>query len=294
MSGNQDHSNIDKNLKIGIVLNTGFTIFEFIVGILSGSLALVSDSGHNLTDSLSLLVSFFARKIARRDADSKQTYGYGRITILAALINALILLLLAIYIFHEAYRRTIEPKTLEGSLIMVVAAVGIVVNLSIALLFRKSRDDLNIKSAFYNMALDALASVGALIAGLLILITKQPVFDSIISIVIGTMLIFSAWRVVKDAFHVLLEGVPEGVNFDKVKEAIISQNSLIKAVDDLHIWAISSQMSALSCHIVIEECDLDKSMQIVEEIKKILKERFQIEHATIETELVECLPDKNG
>lgn len=293
MSGPNEQSNIDKNLKIGIALNSGFTIFEFIAGILSGSLALVSDSGHNLTDSLSLLVSFFAREISRRKADEKQTYGYGRVTILAALINALILLLLAIYIFHEAYRRTIEPKHVDGSLIMIVAAVGIVINLSIALLFRKNRDDLNIRSAFYNMALDALASVGALIAGLLILITKQPFFDSIISIIIGIMLIFSAWRVVKDAFRVLLEGIPEGINFDKVKETIISQNSLIKAVDDLHIWAISSQMSALSCHIVIEECDLDKSMQIVEEIKKTLKEKFHIEHATIETELVECLPDSS-
>lgn len=284
------YSNIDRNLKIGLVLNTGFTIFEFIIGILSGSLALVSDSGHNLTDSLSLLISFFARKIARRNVDEKQTYGYGRVTILAALINALILLLLAIYIFHEAYRRTLEPKHIEGSLIMIVAAVGIVINLSIALLFRKNRDDLNIKSAFYNMALDALASVGALVAGFLILLTKQPVFDSIISVLIGTMLIFSAWRVVKDGFHVLLEGVPEGINFEKVKETIISQNSLIKAVDDLHIWAISSQMSALSCHIVIEECDLDKSMEIVQKIKKELKDKFKIQHATVEAELVECYP----
>lgn len=291
MSADHHNQKLDSKLKLGIVLNTGFTIFEFIVGVFSGSLALISDAGHNLTDSLSLLISYFGNKVAKREANEEHTYGYGRATILTALLNALILLGLAVFIFYEAYQRILNPQPVEGSFIAIVAFFGIIINFSIAMLFRKDKEDLNIKSAYISMLYDALASVSAFVAGILIILTKQTIFDPIISIVIGLLVLKSGWGVIREALHVLLEGVPKGINFDKVKEAISGQDSLIKAVDDLHIWAISSQMSALSCHIIIEECDLEKSMQIVEEIKKTLKEKFHIEHATIETELLKCLPD---
>ncbi len=290
MSGVHGSQNLDNKLKIGIVLNTGFTIFEFSIGIMSGSLALISDAGHNLTDSLSLLISYFGNRVAKKDANEEHTYGYGRATILTALLNAVILLSLSIFIFYEAYQRILNPEPVQGILVALVAFVGICVNGAIAFIFYKEQSDLNLKSAYINMLFDALASVGALIAGILIIFTKMTIFDPIASIIIGLFVLRAGWSVVRDAVHVLLEGVPSGVNMEKVKEAIIENNRLIKTVDDLHIWAISSQYAALSCHIVIEECDLGKSMQIVEEIKKTLKENFHIEHATIETELVECLP----
>lgn len=292
MSEGHDHnySNLDNKLKLGIVLNAGFTIFEFIVGILSGSLALVSDAGHNLTDSTSLVISFFARKIAKREANPEHTYGYGRATILAALINGTILFLLAFYIFYEAYRRLNNPTYVEGGLVMAVAFVGILINTSIAFLFKGNKDDLNIRSAYLNMLFDALASVGALIAGLLIILTKLTIFDSLISILIGVFLLRSSWYVVRDAMHVLLEGVPEGIDMKSVKEEIMNVSPLVKNIDDLHIWTISSQKAALSCHVVLEECDLDKSMEVVQDIKNRLHNKFKIEHATIETELVACLP----
>lgn len=292
MSNTHNHinSNLDNKLKLGIVLNIGFTIFEFFVGILSGSLALVSDAGHNLTDSTSLIVSFFARKIAKRDANLEYSYGYGRATILAALINGLTLFTLAFYIFYEAYNRFLNPQPVNGLLVMVVAAVGMSMNLSIAFLFRNNKEDLNIKSAYLNMLFDALASLGALVAGLLIVLTGSSIFDPLISALIGVLLIRSGFSVIKAAVHILVEGVPEGVDMQQVKEAMKSVNPLIKNIDDLHIWALSSESSALSSHIVLEECDLDKSMQIVEQIKKELKDKFKIGHATIEIELVECLP----
>ena len=170
---------------------------------------------------------------------------------------------------------------------MIVAFVGILVNTSIALLFRNSKSDLNIRSAYTNMLFDALASVGALLAGFLIIVTKQPIFDSLISIVIGLFLIRSSWSVVRAAMHVLLEGVPEGLKPEEIKKVILAVPS-IKAIDDLHIWAISSHYAALSCHITIENCDLEKSTQLVKQIKDELRRSFHIEHATIETELIQC------
>ena len=294
MSEVHGSQNLDNKLKIGIILNTGFTIFEFVIGVFSGSLALISDAGHNLTDSLSLLISYFGNRVAKKDANEEHTYGYGRATILTALLNAVILLSLSIFIFYEAYQRILNPEPVQGMLVALVAFVGICINGAIAFIFHKEQSDLNIKSAYVNMLFDALASVGALIAGILIILTKMTIFDPIASIIIGLFVLRAGWSVVRDAVHVLLEGVPEGVNMEKVKEVIIENNKLIKAVDDLHIWAISSHMSALSCHLVIEECDLDKSIQIVEDVKKSLKEKFHIEHATIETELVECLPDSKA
>ncbi len=284
-------TNLDNKLKLGLVLNTAFTIFEFAVGILSGSLALISDAGHNLSDSLSLLIAFFAQKVARRDANLDHSYGYGRATILSALLNGLILVLLAGYIFYEAIYRIMHPVPVEGGLIMVVAFIGILVNGSIALIFRKNQEDLNIRGAYINMFYDTLASVGAVLAGFLIIITKQTVFDSAISILIGILLLRSSWGVVRSAMHVLLEGVPEGMSADKIKEAILNVPQ-IKHVDDLHIWAISSHFAALSCHVVIENCDLDESTKLVQQIKETLHDEFKIEHATIETELTECPPGK--
>lgn len=284
-------SSLDNKLKLGLALNTSFTIIEFIAGILSGSLALTSDAGHNLTDSLSILISFFGNKISKREANEDHSYGYGRASILTALLNGFILILLAGYIFYEAFRRITKPEPVEGGVVMLIAFIGILVNGSIALLFRKEKADLNIRGAYVNMFFDMLASVGALLAGLLIVITGQTIFDPIISILIGILLVRSSISVVRDAMHVLLEGVPEGIDAKKVKDAILALPK-IKNVDDLHIWAISSRLSALSCHIVIEDCDMEESTKIVKQVKEDLHKSFNIEHATIETELTECPPDK--
>lgn len=283
-------TNLDNKLKLGLVLNTGFTIFEFSVGIISGSLALTSDAGHNLTDSLSLLIALFANKIAKREANVEHSYGYGRATILAAFINGLILVLLAGYIFYEAIKRFENPEPVDGGIVMVVAFVGILVNGGVALIFRKNNNDLNIRSAYTNMFFDMLASIGALLAGLLIILTRLTFFDSFISILIGVLLLRSSWAVIRDAMHVLLEGIPEGLDIKKVEETILKFPK-IKNVDDLHVWAISSHFAALSCHVVMEDCNLEESIKIIKRIKEELKIKFNIEHATIEIELIKCEPN---
>lgn len=280
-------SNIGGKLKLGFYLNTGFTLIEFIAGILSGSLALISDAGHNLTDSLSILISFFGNKIAKREANEGHTYGYGRASILTALLNGIILIILAVYVFYAAFQRIAKPMFVEGGVITIVAFVGILVNGGIALLFRNDKDDLNVRSTYVNMFFDTLASVGALFAGILITLTGNNVFDPVIGILIGVLLVRSSMEIINDAVHVLLDGVPEGIDVKKVKEAILEVQE-IKNVDDLHIWALSSRSSALSCHITIENCDVRQSMKIIDHVKKELHRKFNIEHATIETEITGC------
>lgn len=285
MSGQHETPpNLDNKLKLGFILNSGFTIFEFFIGIVSGSLALVSDAAHNLTDSLSLLVSYLATKVAKKQANQDKTYGYGRATVLAAVINSLILLGLAVYIFTEAYQRFQDPQTVEGGLVMVVAFVGILINGSIAYLFFKSRGDLNIRSAFLNMALDALASVGALLAGLFIILTGNTLADPIISIIIGFMLLYSGWSVIKTALHLLFEGVPEGTDIPAIQRAVLAVPD-VKGMDDLHIWALSTTSAAFSCHLIIKDSNLKESILLKEKLKRLLSEKFGIEHATVEIEL---------
>ena len=290
MSTSHHPQNLNNKFKLGIILNTIFTIFEFIVGFASGSLALISDAGHNLTDSLSLLIAYLGNKVSKREANEDHTFGYSRATVLTALLNAIILLSLSLFIFYEAYIRIFNPEPVQGGLVAVVALVGIFINGSIALLFRSEQSDLNARSAYINMLFDALASVGALVAGLLILFTGITVFEPIASIIIGLFVLRVGWAVVRDALHILLEGVPSGIKTELVRASILEASPDIKNVDDLHIWALSSHLAALSCHIVIEDCDIAKSMKIIKQIKEDLKHKYKIEHATIETELVECPP----
>lgn len=285
MSGSHEAPpSLDSKLKFGFLLNTGFTVFEFFIGFLSGSLALISDAAHNLTDSLSLLVSFIATKVAKKGASADKTYGYGRATVVAALINSLILLSLAVYIFTEAFKRFQNPEPVEGGLVVVVALVGIAINGTVAYLFFKSRGDLNIRSAFLNMALDTLASVGALLAGLIIVLTGKTFVDPLISIVIGCMLLYSGWSIIRSAIHLLFDGVPEGTDIPAIQEAILTIHG-VKSMDDLHVWALSTTSAAMSCHLVIEDSSLKESIALKEKIKRMLSDKFHIEHATIETEL---------
>lgn len=277
-------SNLDTKLKFGLVLNTSFTLFEFVVGFLSGSLALVSDAAHNLTDSLSLIISFTANKLADKPATFDKTYGYRRATILAALCNALILLLLALYIFHSAYQRILSPAPVEGNAVMIVAFLGLLINGGIAFLFSKSKNDLNMKSAFISMALDALASVGALIAGFLITLTNQTIIDPIMSILIGGMLLLSGYTILKEALHVLLDGVPEGVDLSEVKATIVAFPK-VRGVDDLHVWALSTKESALSCHLVVTRMTLEEVIALITLIKETMAQKFHITHAVLDPQL---------
>ena len=272
---------ISTKFKIGMVLNTAFAVFEIIVGNLTGSLALLSDAMHNLTDSLSILIAFIGQKIAKKPATEEHTFGYGKATILTALTNSLLLIGIAGYIFFQAYQKIIHPEPVKGEVIMLVAGLGILINAGVAGLFFKHRKDLNMKSVFLNMTFDALVSVGAAIAGLIILLTGKTIADPIISIAIGIMLIYGSVQIINQAIHILLEGIPEHLKPREIIDAIKTLPAVV-GVDNFHLWNIASQRSALSCHVIVTPAGLTDHVELIEKIKLMLLKKYQIDHSTIE------------
>ena len=287
MSHNHDQNNNDGSIKFGLVLNTGFTIVEVVFGILTGSLALIADAAHNLTDTFTLSVSFAANRLAKREANDSKTFGYGRATILAALLNASVMLAVAAFIVIEAIQRFGDPHPVEGGVVAVVAFVGILVNGSIAYVLSKNRKDLNMRSAFVDMAFDALSSLGAVIAGLIIWLTGITWVDSAVGLVIAALLVYNTLKILREAVQILLEGTPADLDIAAVTDSIVSTDKVMK-VDDMHVWAIRSGYNALSCHIVIDEKQLPNSRDIVEAVKAKLRNEQNIQHATIEVELEDC------
>jgi cobalt-zinc-cadmium efflux system protein len=282
-----DTKNNDGAIKFGLVLNTAFTIVEFTFGILTGSLALIADAAHNLTDTFTLTVSFVANRLARREANDSKTFGYGRATILAALLNATVMLSVAAFIVFEAIQRLGNPQPIEGGVVAVVAFIGILVNGSIAYVLSKNRKDLNMRSAFIDMAFDALSSLGAVIAGLVIWLTGITWIDSAIGLIIAALLVYNTLKILREAVQILLEGTPKDVDIAMITKAIANTEKVL-VVDDMHIWTIRSGYNALSCHIAIDEADLADSRTIVELVKARLRDEYDIQHATIEVELEDC------
>ncbi len=275
------------SIKFGLILNSLYTVVEFAFGVFTGSLALIADATHNLTDTFTLTVSFIANRIAKREANERKTFGYGRATILAALLNATVMLAVAGFIIFEAIQRLQHPTEIEGGIVAIVASVGIVVNGSIAYILSKNRKDLNMRSAFIDMTFDALSSLAAVISGLIIYFTGAKYIDSIVGLIIAALLLYNTLKILKEAVQILLEGTPVDIDIAAVTDAISSTEKVMK-VDDMHVWAIRSGYNALSCHIVIDEKQLPQSREIVEAVKTKLRKDHDIQHATIEVELEDC------
>lgn len=287
MPHQHEAKNNDGSILFGLVLNTLYTVVEFGFGIVTGSLALIADASHNLTDSFTLTVSFLANRLSRRDADDSKTFGYGRATILAALLNSSVMLAVAGFIGVEAIQRIQHPVAVEGGVVAVVAAVGIIVNGSIALVLSKHRKDLNMRSAFVDMAFDALSSLGAVVAGLIMLFTDIQYVDSIVGLLIAALLLYNTLKILKEAVQILLEGTPKHLDVAAISQSITSMDKVL-STDDMHVWTIRSGYTALSCHIAIDEVNLKQSRNIVEAVKAKLRKDFDIQHATIEVELEDC------
>ncbi len=291
MSHNHEHHGNDGAIKFGLVLNSLYTVIEFGFGIFTGSLALIADASHNLTDTFTLTVSFIANKLGRRKANDSKTFGYGRATILAALLNAVVMLAVAGFIVYEAIQRLNHPQAIEGGIIVIVASIGILVNGSIAYVLSKNRKDLNMRSAFIDMAFDALSSLGAVIAGIVILLTGITWIDSAIGLLIAGLLVFNTLKILREALQILLEGTPNDIDIKAITANITDIDKVID-VDDMHVWTIRSGYNALSCHIVIDEKELVNSHTIVERVKEMLLKNHDIQHATIEVELKDCSEHK--
>lgn len=284
MTHTNDHSTNNKSLIFGIILNGAYTIVGFVFGLLTGSLALIADAIHNLTDNVTLGISLAANRIAERKANSRKTFGYGRATILAAVINASFLIGIALFIVNEAVRRLQSPVEVDGGIIAAVAFCGIVVNATVAYMLSKNRQDLNMRSAFIDQLFDALSSLGAMLAGLVIMFTGIQFIDIVVALFVVALLLYNTIKILKEATNILLEGVPKDVDINHIQAAITAIDK-VNEVDDMHIWTIRSGYNALSCHIVIDEYELKNSRPIVETIKEMLRTEHGIKHATIEIEL---------
>lgn len=287
MSTPHQHDNKDGSIQFGLILNSLYTIVEFGFGIVTGSLALIADATHNLTDSITLSVSYVANRISRRAPDRSRTFGYGRATILAALLNALIMLLVVGVIVFEAINRLLNPTPVEGGIVALVALVGVAVNGSIAVVLSKRRQDLNMKSAFVDMAFDALSSLAAVIAGLVMWLTNLAHVDSIVALLIAVLLLYNVIKILREAVQILLEGTPKDLHLDKIADVIRSIDS-VERVDDLHVWSIRSGYYALSCHVVLATPNDSSNSDTVTSIKTKLLNDFSIAHATIEVETSPC------
>ncbi len=272
-----------KSLMIALIITTTFMVAEVIGGILSNSLALLSDALHMLSDAVSLALSLFAMWVAVKPPTRHKTFGYFRFEILAAFFNGVTLVIISLYIYVEAYQRLIEPPEVSSITMIVIATIGLLANLaSAAVLMRgETKDNLNIRSAFLHVLGDILGSIGAIVAGILILTLGWRIADPVISAVIATLVLISGIRVTRDSLHVLMEGTPKGIGVERLVKRL-KEIPGIEDVHELHIWTITSGFHSLSCHLVIPHHEDDQ--EILKKAKEIIQEECGIEHSTIQIE----------
>ena len=271
-----------RRLASALVITAIYFFAEVLGGLLTNSLALLSDAGHMFSDMAALSLSLFAFQIARRPATTKKTYGYHRLEILAALVNGLILWLVVGVIFNEAYRRFSDPPEVHSLGMLAVAAVGLMVNVAAGwILYGGDRGSLNLRGAFLHVAGDALGSVGAVIAALIMLLTGWYVADPLISFLIGLLILYTSWDLIRESLDILMQSVPRGIDVGEVQSAV-EQISGVMKVHDLHVWSVTSGVFTLSAHAVIHQ---DRNAQaILDQIEEKLKSQFGIEHTTIQLE----------
>ena len=269
-------------LKLALAISSIYFFAELIGGFLTNSLALLSDAGHMLSDIAALALSLFAFRIARRPATVISTYGYHRAEILAALFNGLTLWLIVGVIFTAAYNRFLDPPAVKSYGMMIVASLGLLVNIVAgAVLYGSHHHNLNLRGAFLHVVSDALGSVGAIAAGLVMLLTGWYVADPVISVLIGLLILHSSWSLVKESLSVLMQAVPKGIRLEDVQQALEGVEGVSK-VHDLHVWAVTSDIYTLSAHAVVENGG--DFHRVLNGIEDTLKERFNIEHTTIQLE----------
>ena len=266
----------------GVALNVGFVIVEAVFGVLSNSLALLTDAGHNLSDVLGLLLAWGAAALAKKRPSARRTYGYSRATILASLFSGLLLMGAVGAIGWEAVSRLMTPAEPAGKTIMIVAAIGVVINTATALFFLSGKDhDLNIRGAFLHMAADAAVSLGVVASGALIFYLGLNWIDPLISLVIAAVILLSTWGLLRDSLNLAVDAVPRGVDPDAVRD-YLSALPGVQAIHDLHIWPMSTTDTALTAHMVMKE--FPDSDRYLNEVAEVLQARFSINHPTIQLE----------
>ena len=277
-----------RHLVIAIILNALIFIVEFVGGILTNSLALISDSLHNLSDFFALILSYVALRMVQWKSNSEKSYGYVRVEIFVAFINATALVLIGMYIIYEGIQRFAHPEPVAGEWMLIIAIVGFVVNTAATLLLKThAHHDLNMKSAYLHLLTDAVESLAVVVVAGIIAWKDWRILDPIVSIGIGLFIIKSAWSIVAETVHILTEGTPRGIDLDEVA-AYLQSFPGVENVHHLHIWGLSSRMRALSVHIVVQDQLISSGNKISSQLEHELEHRFGINHPTFQLESSGC------
>jgi cobalt-zinc-cadmium efflux system protein len=280
-------------LWLSLVATLAFTAVEIYAGFRAGSLALLSDAGHNFTDALALLLAAVGVYLQGRPADQVKTFGYQRAGVIAAFLNASTLIVISLFIFWEAAVRIIHPAPVDNQLMIVVAAVALVLNGAIMLgLHRGQKADINIRAAFIHMLGDAVGAVGIILGAVAIRYTGWTYIDPILSILLGILIIYTAWDIIRESVNILLEGLPRGITLEAVTRAMSDVDGVLD-VHDLHIWSLGSNIHALSSHVLIEDMPPSESDHILTRINGILR-NLGIQHSTIQFEHMPCVVSDSG
>jgi cobalt-zinc-cadmium efflux system protein len=271
------------SLKLALIITSTFLVAEFIGALYTNSLALLADSGHMLTDVAALSLSFFAIWFASKRATPRKTYGFYRVEILAAFLNGVFLVLIALYIFYEAYERFQNPPPIKADWMLAVASLGLLANAASAyLLFGKRRESLNVRGAFFHVLSDAIGSVGAILASLAIILWGYQVADPIISVLVAILILSSSWLLIRDAVDILLEGTPAHINIVSLREQLGLLEG-VESVHDLHVWTLTSGVLAMSCHVVASTNGFSRA-ELLSRVNAVARENFRIDHTTIQIE----------
>ncbi|MDX1443468.1 MAG: cation diffusion facilitator family transporter [Gammaproteobacteria bacterium] len=282
-----DHSHKEgssKQLGFALVFTLAFAVVEFVTGWLANSLALIGDAGHMVTDSLSLGLAALAARLAQKPASEKHSFGLGRAEVVAAMLNATFMMLIVAGIVYAAIQRLQDPPEVKGMMVLVVAAIGLGVNIAVFFVIHSGEKTINTRGALLHVIGDLLGSVAALISGTVIILTGWTPIDPILSLFISGLIAISAMRLLLEATHVVMEGVPPEVDFDQVGHDMAAVAG-VRSVHDLHVWRLDSHTIALSAHVVVD--DLKTWQPVLIGLKQMLSERHKIEHITLQPELVE-------
>lgn len=283
------YRSVRKRLWLGILLGLAMVAVEALFGILTGSLALLSDAAHNTADILAVGLALFAVYMMAREPTERRTYGYGRVGILTALANSVVLVLLACFLAYESVRRISDVRPVSGYTVFAVALTALVINSVVASALFAHRHDLNIRSAFLHLVMDAAVSLGVLAAGVIIIFTGWYYADPIAALLISAFIIYAAWGIIRDATDILLESVPRHIDISMVQQVLESIPG-VESVHHLHVWELGSGVYALSGHVELRDRMLSECSPVMEEIRSRLADEFNIVHPTIQVECASACP----
>ncbi len=269
-------------LRLVFILTSLFFIVEVVGGLWTNSLALLSDAGHMLSDMFALGLSLFAFWLSSKKPSPTKTYGYYRFEVVSAFINGVLLILIALWIFTEAFSRFEHPAVVKSIPMLFIAVFGLMINLlGIYLLHELGKESINIRGALFHLVGDAAGSVGAIVAAIAITLTGWTFFDPMISVLIGFLIIYSAWRLLWDVVNILMQGVPPHIDLDNIRQALLSVDG-VTGLCDLHIWSLTSKLDMLSAHVVVE--DMGRNKEILERLTRLINDKFGIGHVTLQIE----------